>query len=77
MHAVQIDIISTKKKKKRKEQTFINSFQFRVSKFQSLYIFFFSNATMYILELCNKSSIKARSSNLSAELHVRWNRAQS
>lgn len=32
---------------------------------------------MYILELCNKSSIKARSSNLSAELHVRWNRAQS
>lgn len=47
MHAVQIDIISTKKKKKRKEQTFINSFQFRVSKFQSLYIFFFQRDNVH------------------------------
>lgn len=76
MHAVQIDIISTKKKKKKRA----NFYQFiSISRIQvsiSVY-FFFSNATMYILELCNKSSIKARSSNLFAELHVRWNRAQS
>ena len=76
MHAVQIDIISTKKKKKEKSKLLSIHFNFAYPSF-NLCIFFFSNATMYILELCNKSSIKARSSNLSAELHVRWNRAQS